>query len=182
MGRPKGSKNKRDESAAVPEPGVSEERREAPVGIERSVHRDLQNLPDGPRSQPDASEGSGQSASDGASPARGYIDGEGEAGQEDICLTDWNTISLPDAEVALQTLRDNLEKAANIVQSRITAEASSTCAYCGKIIVDHAKAFSRMTNRNPKTGILVTTDVCTEQCYRGYRARETNPDISYATT
>ncbi len=156
MGRPKGSKNKRDDSTAVQEPVVSEERHEAPVGVRRPVHGDMPNVPDGPREVEDEGAGSGEGEGDRAASARSGNSSEDEAGPEDVYLGGLITVSIEVASAQLQRLRNTVEKAGQIIQARITSEQSSTCAYCGKVIVDHAKAFSRMTNRNPRTGVLVT--------------------------
>jgi hypothetical protein len=183
MAWPKGkSRREFNESAVVQEPGVPAVGHEAVGGDGGPVHRDLPDVSDGPRPHAHRREAPSPRASDGEETIATGSDPEGEAGPEDVCLTDWENIPLPEAQRCLQRLRDTLEKAAQIVQTRITSEQASECAYCGKTILDHAKAFSRMTNRNPKTGMLVTTDVCTEQCYRGYRAREAGGNVSYATT
>jgi hypothetical protein len=183
MAWPKGkSRREYNESAAVPEPGLPAEQHEAPVGDGGALHGGLSELPDGSRLHAHRRKTASPRTSDGEEAIATASDREGEEGPEDVCLTDWKAVPLPEAQKCLQRLRNTLDKASGIVQTRITAEQASECAYCGKTILDHAKAFSRMTNRNPKTGMLVTTDVCTEQCYRGYRAREAGGDVSYATT
>jgi hypothetical protein len=181
MAWPKGkSRREYNESAAVQKPELPEVGHEAAGGDLGAVHGGVPDLRDGSRPHPHRRKSRGPEEDDGAEAAGSGDAVEVEAGQEDVCLTDWHTVTLEEAEVQLGRLRIILEEAAQVVQGRITAKQSAECVYCGKVIADYSKAFARLSNRNPKTGLIETETVCTEQCYRGYRQRQVEGS-SYAT-